>query len=293
MSFNAVKFLEDYNIPHFTEGKNCAPGWINIQCPFHLDTNHGGFNIRTGLYNCWKCGKSSIENVIQELLDINYYEAKNIKEEYEDSMIYKNQLNKEKLIPKNIELPGGSLQKMHIKYLRKRNFNPEYLVKKYGIKGTNFTGKFKYRIIIPIYYKYRLVSYQGRDVTDKQRLRYKALSKEESGFDLGTILYGIDDCKKDYIGIVEGAFDRFRMGDDFVSCLTSNLTDKQIKLLSGFKKVYFLFDPEKEAYMKAKKVSRQLCSLGVKSYIVSLDDNRDPADLTDEEAKDIRKEIGI
>jgi hypothetical protein len=294
MSFNALKFLQDYDVRYYTEGKNCAPGWINIDCDFCNDNDHhGGFNIESGIYNCWRCGTHKTEEVIKEVLGISYNEAREIREEYDDGMLYKQNFNKNKLVQKDIILPGTDLKEMHRRYLMKRNFDPDYIIKKYRIQGTGIVGKWKYRIIIPIYYQHRLVSFQGRDITNKQTYRYKTLSKKESGFDLGTTLYCIDECKRNYIGVVEGCFDRWRMKDDFVCCLTSDLTDNQIMLLSKYEKVYFLFDPEKEAYEKAKKISKKLNVLGIRTYVVSLDIGKDPAELSDDKANDFRKEMGF
>jgi len=84
MKFDAKKFLKDYNISYNTEGSNCQEGWINITCPFCNDiSNHGGFNLEKGYYNCWKCKHHHLDNVVSALLSCNVSKAKQIIKEYE------------------------------------------------------------------------------------------------------------------------------------------------------------------------------------------------------------------
>jgi hypothetical protein len=86
--FDAQQMLQDYQIPYWTEGKNCNPGFININCPFCNDhSNHGGFNIQNEYYNCWLCGWYPLIKVIQTVIGCNYQTAHNIKEEYATNQI--------------------------------------------------------------------------------------------------------------------------------------------------------------------------------------------------------------
>lgn len=70
--FDAVNFCEDYNIPYWTEGKNMTKDWVSVTCPFCSDTsNHGGFNIVKGYYNCWKCGPKALYPAVQKFTGIS------------------------------------------------------------------------------------------------------------------------------------------------------------------------------------------------------------------------------
>jgi hypothetical protein len=291
-----MRLLDDYGIDYSESGVNTSPDFVNTKCIFCDDdpSNHLGWHRGGEYVSCWICGRHTIEKALSNLLSIEYFEAIKLIEEYSDRYSTFLSLNKKELKRKKIELPGEELKEMHRKYLIKRGFDPDYIINKYKVKGTGFTGRWKYRIIIPIFSNNRLVSFQGRDITDKQKLRYMTLSKEESGFDLGTTFYGLDECRdKDIVGVVEGCFDRWNMGNNFIAVLTSNLTDFQIKILSCFKKVVFIFDPEKEAYKNAKKVAIRLNMLGVNSYVIMLDEGEDPADLKKDDIKYIRKEMGL
>ena len=175
--FDAQKFLEDYSIPISTSGKNTQPGWINIKCPFCYDnSNHGGFNIIKGYYNCWQCGHHSLYDVISKLTGEN---PKQILYNYSTRYLINKKLNKKKAPVEKLKIPGSELTKQQRKYLINRNFDPDFLIEKYKIKGTGPTGAYSFRIIAPIFYKNKAVSYQSRDTTNKQKLRYKACSKDK------------------------------------------------------------------------------------------------------------------
>lgn len=293
MLFNVRSFLQDYDISHTDAGKNSQKGWLNIQCPLcDDDSDHGGFNLYGDYYHCWRCGRHNTEEVIKTLLNVSWAKAKEIKFEYtERSRILDNLNKKDKKSVKKIGMPGEKLQKRHKKYLKKRNFDPDFIEKKYKITGTGIVGDYKYRIIIPIYYKNILVSFQGRDITDQQQIRYKNLAVEKSIMNPKHILYNIDNCYSDRIGIVEGVFDVWRMGDGFVSCFGTSITERQIKILSKYKNIFFLFDPEEEARQKAKKTAYQLSAFGCKVEIIDLEKDQDPAQLTEEDVYNIRKEL--
>jgi len=295
MIFNVAEFLTDYGIQYWTEGNNVQRGWINIRCPScGDDSNHGGFNLAKGYYNCWMCGHKELESIVCLLAGVSYIEAQDIIREYSGRNSLLKLLNKKenkKQVDK-IELPGDELQEIHKKYLRKRNFNPNHLINKYKIKGTGIIGYWKYRIIIPIIYKNKIVSFQGRDITDKQKNRYITLSKDESIINPKTILYNLDNCKRDIIGVVEGVFDVWRFGSNFAATLGTIIKKEQLRLLKNYKKVFFLFDPESEALKKAEKAAIWLNQYKVEVEIIELD-NCDPGDFSFNEAKEMKKEIGI
>ncbi|MFX0132981.1 MAG: toprim domain-containing protein [Candidatus Hodarchaeota archaeon] len=299
--WNALSFLTDYKIPFTTEGKNTSPGWVNICCPNNCndDNYHGGFNLKEGYYHCWKCGPSSIVWIIRLLLHCTKQEAKKIFNEYQHKQILLNKLNKKNKKVLSLELPGSNLQKYHKKYLKKRNFDPDFLEKKYSLKGTGPIEKFKnkdyqLRIIIPIFdIDNKLVSFQGRDITDKSRIRYKGCPLEYALLNYKDILYNVNNCLEDKVIIVEGVFDCWRFGDNTVATFGTSFTHNQIKELTRFHKVFWLFDNESDAQKKAKEGAERLASFGINIELISLSLNKDPAELTDKEANYIKKQLGL
>ena len=164
-------------------------------------------------------------------------------------------------------------------------------------------GEWSYRIIIPIFFEGRLISWTGRSILDRKTLdeekipRYKNLSVEKSAINPKDILFNIDNCRGDSVVLVEGPFDVLRMGDGFVCSLGTSFTTRQIMLLKErFKEVMVAFDNEPSAQDKAKKLAIELDMVGVNSYVVNIcaDYNKnDPGELTANEAKEIRKVLEI
>lgn len=294
---NIVQLYKDYKIKYWDDGPNVSPGWCNIRC-VHCedDSNHLGFNLDKGYFNCWKCGVHDVDYTLSKLLNINKAIAKNIILDYTESFSYIKQLNRKKASAEEIKLPGSELSKYHRKYLQDRNFDPDYLIKEYGITGTDpgetWNGMlYELRLIIPIIYKGQLVSFQGRDITDKQKERYKGCSIEESVINYKHILYNIDRALSDRVVVVEGMTDVWKMGDGFVASFGTIMTSSQIQSLSTFQKIFFLFDPDTQAQRQANKYACQLASMGRDVEVLNNLSGKDPGDMSEKEAEEIRREI--
>lgn len=297
MSLNVIKLLNDYHVKYWTEGKNVSPGWVNVKCVFCEDSsNHLGWNIKDGYFNCWKCGKHKIDYTLSRILNLPKTQVNDIIFEYSFYGTQLNSLNKKQNYAKSVSLPGGKLNKYHIKYLKNRKFDVDFLVKKYELKGTGpieFWNKINYslRIIIPIVYKGKVISFQGRDITNKQKERYKGCPIEKSVVNYKHIFYNMDNVIDNKVVVVEGVVDVWRLGDGFIGSFGTSLTPQQIKLLNQYEEIFFLFDSEKEAQNKAKKYAFELSSIGKKVEVLQLDTQNDPGELPEEEVSFIRKEI--
>jgi hypothetical protein len=296
-----VHLLNDNNIPYKLEVDN----WVNINCPFHSNGQRGfkgGINLIGGYFTCWNCGGSPIEKVFSELLSISFYEAKKLLQEYDtESRII--QKVKKKGLAKNIQLPGNEIVKgsKAWNYLVKRRFDPEYLMKEYKIKDGGITGQWSFRIIIPIFYGNKIVSYQGRSLYSKEKckeldiLRYHTLDISSSVIDAKRILYNLDNCLEDWAILEEGATDVWRLGPKNVcATLGTEMSEDQIILLANrFKKVILLFDNEREAQDRAKKYGQRLAGLGVEVEIFNPEFEHDPGDYNLEEENIVRVELGL
>jgi 5S rRNA maturation endonuclease (ribonuclease M5) len=289
--FNVERFLDDFDIPIFTEGKNCQPGWLNIQCPFcDDDSNHGGFEISTGHYNCWRCGWHSLDDIVGALTDSRKSIAQEIVDEYSERLPEKKE---KKIIPKKeITLPAGcgKMESTHRKYLIRRRFDPDYLEATWQLMGTKQYGDYKFRIIAPIYRNGIMVSYQGRDITNRSDQRYKACSKPEEVIHHKNILYGSDYVRNERVIVCEGITDVWRLGKGTVATFGTQYTKKQIEEIYRLAKtVFILYDFD--AQDKADRLSWELSLLGIEVERVFLDKVKDPGDLKSNEAEYIRKEL--
>jgi hypothetical protein len=292
--FDAVRFFIDYGIPHYFEGKNVSPGWVNVQCPFHSDSNHLGYSPE-GYFVCWKCGGHKIEKVIEGLLSCSWHTAKDLARDYTSEMSVRRVLNKKTTQGVTMVIPPGtSLSKHHRRYLKNRNFDPDYIVEKYKITGTGpmeeWKGKnYQLRIIIPIIENGKIISFQGRDITNKQELRYKGCPIELSVKNYKHTLYNLDNCPGTSIRLVEGITDVWRMGDGYAATFGTSISDYQLATLSRYKNIVFLFDPETEAQEKARKGAEKLAAIGENVEMVELTTGCDPGDLTEDQAEKLRK----
>ena len=299
---NFEKLLKDYNVPNFSDKSG---EWINIDCPY-CDEEKGhynlGLNCAGNYYHCWKSIHSyPLTKVLSDVLSISQSEVREILKDYEGgaTIVKKEKFSKVKYL----ELPTDTFTSVERKYLKSRNFDPKYLHKKYNIVGGGIDGPWKFRIIIPVYYQGKLMSWTGRSILSKKKLkelgipRYKNLSIEKSVKNIKELFFNIDNCKSDTVVLTEGAFDVLRFDGNVICSMGTELTEGQINLLSNrFRKIFILFDNEPEAQEKARKFGLQLSAIGLDVEIVNAYEDfgkNDMGECTKEEIGIIKKELQI
>lgn len=312
MIWDALRFCRDFSIPYILPGESSSSkvtaGRLGVQCPNpncdrNSEPDYGAFNIYGGYYSCWNCGGHKLNTVIKWFLKIGNHEAQSLMWDYSGTAIMSKALNHKKKKPgiKKIELPGGNLKMSHWNYLKSRNFDPEYIIDKYNLLGvgkkpnTMLEQQFRNRLIIPIYNKNgKLISYQGRDVSGKSKLRYKGCEIKKSVMNYKHTFYGWPFVKENKVAIVEGIFDQWAMGDGFLCSFGTAVTAFQIKeLISTFDKVFILFDPENTAQQLADKTATKIASFNKEVEVIKLDTDKDPGDLSEIDRKYIRRELGF
>ncbi len=301
MSFNFISFCNEYGIEYVSEGhKHCREGWIQTICPFCAGNPgyHLGFSEESSAFSCWRCGKHTRKETIMALAKCDQKKASYILGKFQLRPRDAFDKNKTKIIrPGKLHLPVGTneLQTIHKQYLINRNFDPEVLHNTWGIMGTGPIGQYKFRIIAPIFYAGRLVSYQGRDITEKSNLKYKACPEKLELIHHKDILYGLDEVKGDSIIVVEGIFDAWRMGRGAVATYGIGFTNKQVVILNQFKNRFIMYDRREinpQAGEQAEKLERLLICDGTKhTEIIELDEADDPGSLTQEQADQIKREL--
>jgi hypothetical protein len=297
-----IRLLKDNNIDYRQE----VDGWTNFNCPFHGNGQRGykmGFNHAGGYLYCWTCGSHQLEKVFSELLQVSFYEAKKILQDYETDTIIRSKLNKKVSKGKSIELPGGPIVQgdKFWRYISNRNYDPITLMDNYKISSGFIVGEYSFRIIIPIFYQKKLVSFQARSIYSKEKckeldiLRYKNYPIELGLVNIKHILYNLDNCLEDWLVIVEGVFDCWRLGPKNISAtMGTSMSPEQINLLAKrYKKVIFLFDNEKQAQDRARKYGEQLSALGVEVEIFNPEFEHDPGDYAKDEELAVRRELGL
>ncbi|MCK9281503.1 MAG: hypothetical protein M0P71_12835 [Melioribacteraceae bacterium] len=289
---NIKQLLDDYNIPVFTEGKNTQRGWINIQCPFCDDkSSHGGFNITKGYYSCWQCKGHHMDQVLSLLLDCTPWQARKIMDEYEVAAVMREERKK---VPKanKIIFPKGTtdLQKAHRKYLINRGYDPDEIIKTWGVQGTGMHGPYKHRIIIPIIIDEQIISFTSRDITDRAELRYKSCSIENEVIHHKHVCYGSDFIKYKRAIIVEGPLDTWKIGPGALATFGTGFSPQQVLFLSGIlDSAFIMYD--RKAEKEARLLGFQLAALiNHVEYIYDYG-VKDPGEMNKKEIVEIRKKF--
>lgn len=302
-----IRLYRDFGVDHVTQGhKHARPGWVNVECPFCKDLPnsnpgyHLGWNVEDEYFKCWRCGWKPPVKAVMALTNMTFYDVQQILPAYGVNRTYVKQLPKGKL---DFTFPSGTTEiwEPHRKYLRtKRNFDPDKIEKLWGIKGTGPVSNLKridktlvsyrFRIIIPFQWNGQTVSFDARDITEKQQNKYQACPKEREVIEHKKILYGNQEEWIDTGIGTEGPTDVWRLGP--LSCATSGIeyTHAQVKLIARtFKRFAVVFDDEFQAQQQALKLVADLKFRGVDAWNVKV--KGDPGGLKQHEADELVKSI--
>jgi hypothetical protein len=290
-SFQSI--LEEHNIEYRSAGQHehTREGWIQIDCPwcgkgsrkFHL-----GINIDGVFANCWKCSYHSVQSVLFELIPGT---------SWGDAQSLLNDLDKaprrpvEGIRPKGrLQTPSGvePLSRLHKSYLMGRLFNPDELVKLWGIQGIRISSRLPWRIWIPIHYQGEIVSWTTRAIGAKVDKRYISASAGEEVIPHKNVLYGWDYVRHSVI-ICEGPIDVWRIGPGAVATFGLNFSDSQIELMRRIPRRVICFDNEKQAQKRAEALSSKLIGFHGETYIVRVESGGDVGEADKEEVETLRR----
>lgn len=298
IAFDVLKFLDDFDISYQSSGKNVSRGWVELSCPFCDDpSTHLGVNLDSSLFHCWICSaKGGPTKLVRALLKCNWEQAKATVKKFTDWSLV--ELFDEDLIPKKLKLPSeftlltpNTIPQLVSEYLTQRNFNPEELIRKYQLYYPGPLGTYKLRLVVPILRRNRIVNFVCRDVTGKTTTRYRNCPNEEAEVLLNSLLYGIEEVPDgEPIVLVEGIFDKWRLGYGAVATFGTNVTSEQALILQKKRpsKIFLFGDPD-VTQKKYEKIASKLWFAEVES--IGIDFEGDPADLPPSEARYIMKEL--
>lgn len=284
--FDARGFLDEYGI-EYENNRN----FYNVQCPFCDDrSKHLGVPKKGYTCTCFRCGKHSLFSTVKELLGL---QPKNINEILKKYDTLSDDVEEVSYQNETITVPGGKLTKGHKLYLESRNYDADYLERKYDLRGTLATGDaYAYRIITPIYYNNRIVSYQGRDYTGRQEARYMTCKPEFEIIHHKKILFNLDNCKQDSVIVCEGVYDAFRFGNDCCCTFGTGYKGEQVNLLAKrFTRVFLMYDPEPEAQERARVMGDALSLAGIDVQNILLNNGKDPGDQSEQTVKELKKDL--
>lgn len=285
MAFNFLAFFDSNHIHYATSGPNVSRGHVAVHCPFcgSADASqHMSVSVKGDGWHCWRndnhSGKSPV-GLVQALLACSWERAQAIVGESlfipEDFMGTVHALIAPKREPprKAIKLPpefkpfdGQRSSRRFIEYLHARAYTDDQIdrmTRRYGLHYAT-SGKFKGRIIFPVEFEGKLMTYTGRTIYPDVELRYKTLSYDPELEEIPAVgpiseyllfydqlVVNYADC--DTLILCEGPFDALKVnvlgrrhGIAATCFFTSSPSRSQIDLLGDFvttyKKRYLLLD---------------------------------------------------
>lgn len=292
--FDVIRFLDDYNIEWWGKGENVSRGRVGVTCPFCNDVyNHLGLH-KTGQKQpyCWKCGSHSWYDTIRALSGSN---PREVIKQYGDilSMEAFSSVQKYETYA-TVCLPPGDKDfgEVHLKYLERRGFDPEYIIEKYDLRVTKGFHSYPFRIIIPIIFRNKIVSYQGRSYVNHTP-KYLTCAPDKEVIFHKDIFFNLDNAKNENVIIVEGVFDAMKLGSNSIASFGTAITANQVlTVMNNYDRVFMLYDGEDEAQEKARKAAVTLSSAGVKVENICLDKG-DAGDMNEDDVFHLKKELGV
>ncbi|RLC88869.1 MAG: hypothetical protein DRJ03_01120 [Chloroflexi bacterium] len=302
--FNIIKFLDDRNIPWWDEGNNISQGWIGTPCVFCTDhSNHMGINLDRLNYSCWLCHASGRAiDFIMAIEGCDERDARRVMAQYrEDGFSGGTEpappsgAGAAQTRPRSGSiLPSSIVDKWptpHLSFLFNRGYRPvRKYINKYGLLPVHTIGRYRFRIIIPVYLNNKIVNFTARDVTGKAKERYYHCSNNNALIPRRELLYNLDNATGDNIVLVEGPTDTWLIGDGAVATFGTQVADEQIDLIRerNFKKVYILFDNEPEAQQAAQRVAARIAYVVKEVEVLKLNDEADPGSISQQTVQQIK-----
>lgn len=277
--------------------KEQGRGWLGLNCPWCGDTLfHLGYNSEYGVFHCWRCGKVPTAKTLAALLNMDWRQARMLMAR---NYSKKDDSDAPRVSNEAFELPSafGVLREIHREYLRGRGLDDQEVENKWNLMGTYKDDVFGTRIVCPVRFRGRTVSWVARDVTGGSSAKVVACPRGRELLAAKSVLYGYDLAVGNTVVVVEGPFDAMKYGPGAVATLGVSFTLGQVSLLQGYRNVFILFDSvmedgiesEKDAQAKAMKLADML---SVSCNVWIMDDFRsDPGDMSGRQIERIKNRI--
>lgn len=298
--FDPVAWLDSVGISYSYSGKNISGGWLGINCPFCGDDPHRhlGINLNSNSISCWRdCKtKGTVLKLILKVENKGFHHALHTLRKfkrYSHPGAALNHFNRSEIqrtrneVEKQFNTTIDGMNACHQDFLIARNFDPEYVTRKYQLEFVGPIGNWSYRIAIPVIYGKTTVNYIGRDTTGKKEPKYKFLPNDSAMVPRNELLYNLNTVK-DTVIFQEGPLDVWRCGDGFVCTFGVKFTTAQILRMRYINRAFVCFDSD--AHQQAEKLANALTTFIPDVQLILLDEG-DPADLSEDDVKALRKAV--
>lgn len=292
---NIIDVLTDFRVD-FREGgthRHVQPGFIGLDCFTCSPSTQKyklGVRLSTLWCGCWSCGPFRLDEVLVEVLKIPHPEAGKLAIQLRGGRRDNYTLKRPQEATGTLKIPKGvgPLHKLHKAYLRRRGFDPDNLVKLWGIGGIGFTDKLPWRIFIPVTQNSETVSWTTRAISDEADSPYINAGDEESKYRLKSLLMGEDYVRHSII-VVEGPLDVFAIGPGAVCTFGVQYTQEQVRRISKYPIRVINFDAEPVAQRQAKKLVNELSAWPGETHNVVLTSGKDASRASQDDVKELRR----
>jgi hypothetical protein len=285
---NLETLLREHRVAIAPENhEHSRAGWLQFDCPFCNLQHHYrmGYNLRHRYVNCWACGSKSLPETLALITGKSYSHVKGVIAGFERITV-PGVVRKVAGVLK-MPKPLVPLTKAHRAYLRSRDMDPDELVRLWGLQATNgLAGKKSWRIIAPITWHNKVVSWTSRAIT-KKGMRWLSASLDEEIINHKTILYGFDYVRHSAI-ICEGPSDVWNVGPGAVGVCGIGFRQAQVNLLSKLAVRIVCFDTSEDAQRRANDLCDALMVFPGKTINVVLD-AEDPGAASKREVARLRR----
>lgn len=286
MTFTDI--LDEYHVPYrrYTEHHHVSPGWISVDC-VRCSPKSGhfrlGYNLTAGYSNCWQCGSVRTIDALVSLTGESYSRCWQLLKSLPTERL--------KLLPDRrgkLELPKGlgPLLPAHEKYLRERGFDPEELVRLWGVQGIGMAAEMAWRVFIPVVHHGDTVSWTARSIGEGGK-RYLNARPEQEAVSQKKVLFGADYARHAVV-VCEGPLDAIRIGPGAVATMGLICTAAQQNALGAFSKRVFCFDSEPAAQRRARSIILNLGAYPGENVNFLLD-AKDAGEAKPREIRQLRK----
>ena len=274
--------------------------WVSCRCPFCGGTKLKlGFFLPNPYWTCFQCGFHRGEDALVGLLGVGVDQARELWRSLSSGPgrglgAPRDRRTQAKIRVRGYRRPDGTADRLtaaHRRYLKGRRFDPDLIEREWGVVSTGPASEldgvgYRNRILIPIRWGGTEVSFQARDTSGRSDRKYMACPEPRELEHHKHVLYGRQEAWADRLGIaVEGVTDAWRLGLLAFAVFGVGYTVEQVgQMRRHFDRVAVVFDGEREAQRRARRLAERLTGLGVSTTVISPGDG-DPGGMGDDDAR--------
>jgi DNA primase len=182
----------------------------------------------------------------------------------------------------------SDLTRPHRRYLRERGFDPNEVVRLWGVRGICMAARCGWSLWIPVHLRGEVVSWTTRSVSHQVVTRYVSAREDEEAVALKHCLYGLDYVRHSTV-VVEGPTDAWRVGPGATATMGTAFTREQVALLAEIPRRAICFDRGRAAQGRAARLYEVLEGCPGETRMAELETGDDAASADAGEVAELRE----